>query len=272
VSIYLNPNAKINLGLRILSKRPDAYHEIETLMYPIPITDSLHLEMADELVYTSEGVPIPGNPDENLCVKAFKLLQHDFGIAAVHMHLHKQIPIGAGLGGGSSDAAFVLKGLNQLFQLDLSTPALENYAALLGSDCPFFITNKPALASGRGEVLQTYALDLAGLTLVLVKPPISVGTAEAYSAVKPNPIGESLASILQKPIRNWQNELKNDFEDSVFPKYPIIREIKSFLYKHGAIYASMSGSGSSVFGLFEGQTPTVDFSFGTGYQTFVCKL
>lgn len=272
MSILLKPNAKINLGLRILAKRPDAYHEIETLMYPIPINDSLSLEIADELVFTAEGVPVPGNPDQNLCVKAFKLLQQDYGLLAVRIHLHKQIPIGAGLGGGSSDAAFVLKGLNQLFQLDLSTQSLENYAARLGSDCPFFIANKPALASGRGEVLQSYTLDLAGLTLVLVKPPVNVGTAEAYAAVKPNPIGESLASILQKPIRSWRNELRNDFEDSVFPKYAIIREIKSFLYTQGAVYASMSGSGSSVFGLFEQQTPLVDLAFDTGFQTFVCKL
>ena len=245
--MILFPNAKINVGLRIKSKRADGYHELETIFYPVNYCDVLEILPSDEIAFTSSGIDIPG--DGNLCLDAYHLLKQDFNIPAVHIHLHKIIPIGAGLGGGSSDAAFTLKGLNDIFDLQLSSEQLRIYAVQIGADCPFFIENKPMLATGIGEVLESIDLDLSAYHIAIVKPDIHVSTAEAYSGVTPKEPLCSLRDLIKSPIKEWQ--FQNDFEQSVFSKHPAIKELKNLLYKQGAVYAAMSGSGSSVYGLFE---------------------
>ncbi len=246
------PSCKINLGLQVIRKRHDGYHDIETCFYPIPWTDALEVVIADRFSFTASGNSIPGDVTNNLCVKAYELLKRDFDLAPVAIHLHKVIPTGAGLGGGSSDGAYALRLLKQIFDLKLSQDKLKDYALRLGSDCPFFIEDKPMLGSGRGEALTDISIDLNGKFLVLIKPDVHVSTAEAYSGVKPTALSQSIKNILeQKPIAEWKNFLKNDFEQSVFVNYPVIRDIKEKLYEHGALYASMSGSGSAVFGIFE---------------------
>jgi len=245
------PPCKINLGLHILSKRPDGYHEIETCFYPIPWTDILEIIPLPEFSFTCTGIELPGNAEENLCVKAYKLLQQDFNFGEANIHLHKIIPSGAGLGGGSSDAASVLVMVNQMFGLKCSSEKLKVYASRLGSDCAFFIDNKPMMGLGRGELLQEVNVNLQGKFLVLVKPDIHVSTADAYAMVKPSQPAAELKTILVSGIHTWRDQLKNDFEQSVFQKFPKINSIKDMLYDAGALYASMSGSGSSVFGIFD---------------------
>jgi 4-diphosphocytidyl-2-C-methyl-D-erythritol kinase len=253
--MILFPPAKVNLGLNILSKRDDGYHEIETCMIPIPFTDILEITESEEFQFLQTGFAIPGNSDSNLCVKAFWLLNQKHDIPNVRIHLRKQIPMGAGLGGGSADASYVLKGLNDLFKLNISISELENLAAKLGSDCPFFIQNKPQIARGRGEVLSEIEIDLKGKYLVLLNPGIHVGTKEAYNGVKPIASSKHIEEILLSPIETWQTELINQFEESIFPKFSLIKELKNSLIELGAIYASMSGSGSSIFGIFN-EKPT----------------
>ena len=249
--MILFPPAKVNLGLHILSKRSDGYHEIETCMMPIPFTDILEITKADEFQFLQTGLTIPGNSDSNLCVKAFHLLKQKYGIQNVRIHLRKQIPMGAGLGGGSSDAAYVLKGLNELFSLNISISELEAMAAELGSDCPFFIQDKPQIAKGRGEILNGIDLNLKGKYLILLNPGIHVGTKEAYAGVSPRIPDKSIAELISEPIEQWQNSLVNDFEESIFENYQLIRQLKEQLVESGAVYASMSGSGSSLFGIFD---------------------
>ncbi len=244
------PHCKINLGLQIISKRADGYHAIETCFYPVPWTDILEIVKASKYSNSFSGLAIPGREEDNLCVKAYQLLRNDFDLPPIQMHLHKAIPFGAGLGGGSSDAAFALRTLNSLFDLQLSSAQLRDYASRLGSDCAFFVGDNQMLASGRGEVLSETPLTLKGFFLVLIKPDIHVSTAEAYAGVKPQPPPVRLAKILALPLAEWKNLLVNDFEESVFKKYPAISSLKKKLYQHGAIYASMSGSGASVFGIF----------------------
>lgn len=248
--MILFPPAKVNLGLNILFKREDGYHEIETCMIPISFTDILEISEADEFQFIQTGLAIPGNNDSNLCVKAFMLLKEIYNIPNVRIHLRKQIPMGAGLGGGSSDAAYVLKGLNDLFKLKVSISELEIIAAQLGSDCPFFIQNKARIARGRGEVLSEIDLNLKGKYLVLLNPGIHVGTKEAYNGVQPRIPSQTIEEILSNSINSWQIKLENQFEQSIFPKYLLIKDLKDSLIDLGAIYASMSGSGSSVFGIF----------------------
>lgn len=249
------PNAKINLGLHITSKRNDGYHEIETCMYPIPLFDALEIIVNNKKSHwTSSGLSIPGDPKDNLILKAYQLLKKDFSdLPHVDIHLHKNIPMGAGLGGGSADAAFALNLMNNLFDLILDDFFLEEYAAKLGSDCPFFIENTPKIAKGRGDILEKINLDLKGTNLVLINPGIHIGTKEAYDGVTPTQPKSKLEEIIADKTR-WKNELVNDFEASVFYNHPEIKVIKEKLYENGAFYASMSGSGSSVFGLF-GDTP-----------------
>ena len=240
--------------MNIISKRADGYHDIETCFYPVPWTDILEIVPSKEFSFSSSGTPIPGNSDHNLCVKAYQLLRKDFDLPPVSIHLHKIIPTGAGLGGGSSDAAYTLKILNSIFDIQLTTQTLEEYASRLGSDCSFFIEAKPLLGEGRGEILKTTTVNLKGYYLMLVKPSIHVSTAEAYAGVVPQiPFFSIRNCVEQKPVSEWRNSLKNDFEESVFKNYPIIGEIKNTLYDNGAVYASMSGSGSTVFGLFKFQ-------------------
>lgn len=245
------PPCKINLGLNILSKRPDGYHNLETCFYPLPWTDILEIIQASSFSFTCTGLELAGDPEDNLCVKAYRLLQRDFSIGEVQIHLHKIIPSGAGLGGGSSDAAATLMELNSLFNLRLSSGELKSYAAQLGSDCAFFIENRPMIGEGRGEQLVEFPVTLTGKFIVLVKPEIHVSTAEAYSLVNPQTPIRSLREVLSEDIINWRDTLLNDFESSVFIRYPEIGHLKTKLYECGALYASMSGSGASVFGLFD---------------------
>ena len=245
------PHCKINLGLHVISKRDDGYHNIETCFYPVPWRDVLEIIKSNQFSFSQSGLKIPGNAGENLCVKAYQLLQKDFNLTPVQIHLHKVIPTGAGLGGGSSDAAFTLRALNYIFNLNLSQTALKSYAAQLGSDCTFFIDDKPMLASGRGEILSETLLSLKDKYLVIIKPEIHVSTAEAYAGVKPKQPAQSIFKIISEPILFWKDSLSNDFEESVFKKHAVIKETKEKLYQYGASYASMSGSGAAVFGVFD---------------------
>lgn len=283
------PNAKINLGLRVLRKRSDGYHDIETVFVPIPLTDILELvpvvkPMHDNpflslgadcrLYYSYSGYQFIGNAEEDLTVRACRLYAQKFGVStSLHLHLHKNIPSGAGLGGGSSDAAHALKLLNELEGNKADTSELLQMAASLGSDCPFFIWNKPCYATGRGEVLSEFDCSLAGCHLVMVKPPFGVATAEAYSGVhigsKNEPV-VSLKKLLLQPRTQWEASVFNDFEPGVFQKHPRLNEIKSELYKRGAFYASMSGSGSAMFGLFL-DTPDISGCFNDDF-TFMVTL
>lgn len=245
------PPCKINLGLHVVAKRADGYHDIETCFFPVPWTDVLEIIPANELQFTSTGIDIPGKEEENLCIKAFALLRDTFKIPLVKIHLHKIIPMGAGLGGGSSDAAHTLRLLNTIFELKLSTKQLKNYASQLGSDCSFFIQDEPMLGTGRGETLNPISVNLAGYYLVLVKPMVHVSTKDAYAGLTPKaPLHEIKEALLQ-PVKNWKDSLVNDFETSVFQKFPEIEKVKTRLYELGATYACMSGSGATVFGLFE---------------------
>jgi 4-diphosphocytidyl-2-C-methyl-D-erythritol kinase len=247
------PHSKINLGLQVVSKRPDGYHNLNTCFYPVKWTDIIEIIPAQEFAFTYSGNDIPGNPSDNLCVRAYGLLSKDFKLAPVKIHLHKNIPTGAGLGGGSSDAAFVLRLLNDIFHLALSVNELKKYAAALGSDCSFFIEDKPMLGTGRGEILLPLAINIKGKYILVVKPDIHVSTAEAYAGIIPQPPSYDLMEMLQLPVERWRDNLKNDFEGSVFAKYPKIEQIKNKLYGSGALYASMSGSGAAVFGIFSSQ-------------------
>jgi len=252
------PNAKINLGLNIIERRPDGYHNIETVFYPIGLSDVLEVEASETCMdysFSSSGIELGGDPEENLIVKAYRLLRSEYQFAPVDISLMKQIPFGAGLGGGSSDAAFMLKTLNTLFELKITPKKLEKYAAMLGADCPVFIKNKPVFATGIGNVFTVIKLSLKGKYLLLVKPDIHVSTPEAYSSVVPEKPATSIVELIQHPLIEWKDTLKNDFEKSVFLKYPEIGTIKDTLYEMGAVYASMSGSGSSVYGVFDSIPP-----------------
>lgn len=245
------PHCKINLGLNVISKRSDGYHTIETCFYPIPWTDILEIIPAQELTFSTTGLPIPGQPQDNLCLKAYHLLKKDFELPPVHIHLHKLLPTGAGLGGGSSDAAFTLRTINEIFKLNLSFEKLVMYASAVGSDCAFFIQDGPMAGVGRGEILKPITVSLSGKFMVLVKPEVHVATAEAYRGVVPKKAALGVNEIVEKrPVETWKQFLVNDFESSVFEKFPLIAELKSKLYAAGAVYASMSGSGSSVYGIY----------------------
>jgi 4-diphosphocytidyl-2-C-methyl-D-erythritol kinase len=247
------PNAKINLGLAIISKRPDGYHNIETVFYPIHLCDALEIVPAkgEKGIFTQTGLPIGDDPQKNLVIRAYNLLKMHYELPEIDIYLHKNIPFGAGLGGGSADAAFMLRLLNDFAGLHLPVRQLEEYALSIGADCPFFIQNQPVFAEGTGTVFTPINLSLKGYYLILVKPDIHVSTQEAYAGVKPLPPAESIQKIIQSPVAEWKGRLVNDFESSLFLKYPGIEAIKQKLYAKGAVYASMSGSGSSVFGIFE---------------------
>jgi 4-diphosphocytidyl-2C-methyl-D-erythritol kinase len=247
------PNAKINLGLNIISKRSDGYHNIETVFYPINLCDALEIVPAKEEqgIFKQTGISVDGDPQSNLVMQACRTIQQIAKLPEIDIYLRKNIPFGAGLGGGSSDAAFMLKLLNNFAELNLSNEQLEEIAAQIGADCPFFIQNQPVFAKGIGNLFTPIDFSLAGYYLTLVKPDIHVSTKDAYANVKPELPVESIASIIQQPVSAWKDKLINDFEKSVFPLFPAIGEIKQKLYDNGALYASMTGSGSSVFGIFE---------------------
>lgn len=253
------PNAKINLGLNIVRKRPDGYHDIETLFYPIPVKDALEIiENGENDCFHSSGIPVESNPTDNLVIKALHLLRRDYSIPSLEIHLVKGIPTGAGLGGGSSDAAYMLKLLNDFFDLGISVGELENISSSLGADCAFFIRNKPVFATGTGNIFTPVELSLKGYYLGLVKPKVSVSTPEAYSNVVPCIPDRPITEIIKEPVHRWKDLLVNDFERKVFRRYPVIGDIKNKLYDMGAIYAAMSGSGSAVFGLFTEKTSLKD--------------
>lgn len=254
------PNAKINIGLNITEKRDDGFHNIESIFYPITLRDALEVienkDQTDErIIITSSGITIPGNTKDNLCYYAYHLIAADYPLPNVKVHLHKHIPIGAGLGGGSADAAYFIRLLSDTFDLGLSWGELHNYARQLGSDCSFFITSKAAYVKGKGDKYETIKLNLSSYYAALVYPAIHINTAKAYNDVKPKmPLRSLEHDILNLPINQWKNNIHNDFEDSIFPKFPEIKTIKEKLYLNGATYAAMSGSGSSVFGIFENKT------------------
>ena len=246
------PNAKINIGLNVVEKRHDGFHNIESIFYPVmELFDVLEIIKSDTLQFSSTGISIPGSESDNLCLKAYQLIKSDYNISSVHIHLHKVISIGAGLGGGSADAAFTLKLLNQLFDLQLTDEKLINYAKKLGSDCAFFIKNKPVYAFGKGDEFEPIDLDLSKYEIKIEYPAIHIGTAEAYNGVTPKKSEKSLKEIILLPIESWKNWIKNDFEDSIFTNHHQIKSLKEKFYNQGAIYSSMTGSGSAVFGVFE---------------------
>lgn len=244
-------NAKINLGLNLLEKRTDGYHNLETVFYPIKIYDVVELIDADETACLTKGIAIPGNSDENICLKAFKTLQRDFSLPNQQIVLLKNIPIGAGLGGGSADAGFLIKLVNEKFNLGLSIEQMQNYARVLGADCAFFIESKPVYAFGKGDEFEDISVDLSATFMVLVKPSIHVSTAQAYQNVKVKKPLQSLRELIELPLKDWEHHVFNDFELSVFAQYPQIEEIKMALYAAGATFALMSGSGSSLFAIFD---------------------
>lgn len=267
------PNAKINLGLHITEKRPDGYHNLETVFYPIPLDDALEIHLLNspsncKYALHLSGIEVTGKVEDNLVVKAYLLLDKNFQLPPIDIHLFKHIPSGAGLGGGSADAAYMLKLLNERFSLNLTVEQLERYAATLGADCAFFIRNQPTFAEGIGNIFSPIPLSLTGYQLVVVKPDIFVSTREAFSQIKPHRPEYSLRESLSHPIEEWKESVVNDFEASVFPQYPAIKEIKKELYRQGAAYASMSGSGSSVFGLFktEGAISLIPFKDAFCFQ------
>jgi 4-diphosphocytidyl-2-C-methyl-D-erythritol kinase len=246
-------NCKINLGLNIVSKRNDGFHDLITCFYPINFYDVIEVVTATTFEFTSTGIPIYSAIENNLCVKAYTLLKKDFDalIPPVKLHLQKNIPTGAGIGGGSANASYVLKALQQKYNLPISNQALKNYAAQLGSDCPFFIDNTPSIATGRGEILTPFTIDLSTYQILLIFPDVHISTKDAFANIVPQQPALAIDTILQQPIETWKTNLCNDFEKPIFTKYPMLATIKEKLYTSGALYASMSGSGSTLYGIFE---------------------
>ena len=277
------PNCKINLGLHVVRKREDGYHDLETIFYPLSLRDALEVvrretanvkrEIPEDAAVSLQmsGLTVQGKPEDNLCVKAYNLLKKDFPqLGDIDLYLHKAIPMGAGLGGGSADGAFTLQALNDKFQLNLSSEKLFDYALQLGSDCPFFIINKPCYATGRGELLQSIQLDLSAYSFLVVHPSVHINTGWAFSQLTPAPSTQSLPEIIQQPVANWRNNLINDFEAPVCKHHPELQAIKDALYKDGALYASMTGSGSCFYGIFpKDQLP--DIQWPTNYLSFLVK-
>jgi 4-diphosphocytidyl-2-C-methyl-D-erythritol kinase len=244
-------NAKINLGLSVTERRPDGYHNIETVFYPVKVHDAVEITNSDNTSCVVSGVSIPGDAADNICMRAFNALKEAFDLPPQQITLLKNIPVGAGLGGGSSDAAFLVKLVNQKFKLGLSDGELEDILRPLGADCPFFIRNKPVFANGKGDQFEALDLDLSQYYLVLVKPEAHVATVDAYRGITPSKSGASLKNLIHLPLKDWQQHIFNDFELPVFQKFPEVAAVKNALYHEGAIFAAMSGSGSSVFGIFE---------------------
>jgi 4-diphosphocytidyl-2-C-methyl-D-erythritol kinase len=252
------PNAKINLGLRVTEKRPDGYHNLQTCFVPVGWCDALEIVESGKTSLHVSGLRIAGSDTENLCIKAWRLLNKDFDIPAVDIYLHKNIPMGGGLGGGSSDAAFTLRMLSDHFNLALGDELLGMYAEVLGSDCPFFIRNRISIGEGKGEILEPLDCDLSSFEVVVVYPEVHIETARAYAGIRPAVPTEHLRDVLlQVPVAEWKNHVINDFEKGVFDLVPELAALKKTMYEQGAVYASMSGSGSSVYGLFKFD-PTLD--------------
>ena len=267
------PNAKINLGLNVLRKRNDGFHEIESVFYPIPWFDILEIvpdSGKGKITFSTSGIEVPSDGKPNLCERVYHRFADEFDIRSVKLHLHKTVPIGAGLGGGSADAAFCAVMLNELFDLGLRAQRLEQIVAEVGSDCPFFIKNQPAYVTGRGEILEPTSVNLSGLWIYLVNPQLHIGTKEAYDGVVPAKPTYHLEEALELDFSHWQGAVKNDFEKSVFKIHPEIAQIKNKLMKSGAKFASMTGSGSTVFALFESEPKQLPFA--TSYITKIAQL
>jgi len=247
------PNCKINLGLNVVSKRPDGFHNIESILYPVPWCDILEIIPSKKNNLLFDGIKINCPETENLCFKAHQLLKKQYGIPEINLFLYKKIPFGAGLGGGSSDGAFTLRALNDLFSLNLDETTLKEFASVLGSDCSFFVQDKPCLVTGTGTNLLPLSFSLKGYFIVIIKPDISISTKETYNLVSPKEPQTSLSEIINLPVKDWKDNLFNAFEEPVFNKRPKISTIKKKLYDKGAVYASMSGTGSAVYGLFENE-------------------
>ncbi|MBK9401549.1 MAG: 4-(cytidine 5'-diphospho)-2-C-methyl-D-erythritol kinase [Bacteroidetes bacterium] len=249
------PPVKVNLGLSIIEKRKDGYHSIESVFFPVPWTDALEVVITDHqnITFNSTGLPIPGDQANNLIIRAFNLLAKEHRLPGLNFHLHKILPMGAGLGGGSSNGAYALKLINEVCKLGISMKELEKMAAELGSDCPFFIESTPKFVSGRGEILEPIKINLQHWHMLIVMPPVAVGTADAYSRITPKVPETSIRQIISLPPEQWKDQLINDFEATVIQRYPVIGEIKKRMYEQGAAYASMSGSGAAVFGLFRSE-------------------
>jgi 4-diphosphocytidyl-2-C-methyl-D-erythritol kinase len=266
------PVAKINLGLLVTDKRPDGFHNLETVFYPIQMQDTLEVVESDQFQLSVSGAEIEGKPEDNLVVKAFRLIKNDYQIPDVKVHLHKTIPLGAGLGGGSSDAAYMLRSLNELFNLEIAPEKLMDYALQLGSDCPFFLQDKPVFATGRGEKMEEISLTLKEYYLILVKPPVHVSTALAYQNIVPQKPRLSLKGLVGFPVNKWKGNILNHFERYVFQTHPEIEAVKKALYDQGAAFALMSGSGSAVYGLFRSEKRGIEKLFPDDYQVFRQRL
>ena len=252
--------AKVNLGLNVVNRRADGYHDLETVFYPVALFDSIEIREAEQFAFHIEGEPIAGDPEKNLVVRAYRIIASKYPLPQVSTTLIKQIPMQAGMGGGSADGAFTIRLLNEQFKLGMSVGEMQEYAVKLGADCPFFIEAVPAYAEGIGEKLCPIPLDLSSYTMAIVKPPIAVSTREAFSGISVRRPQKCCRDIVMQPVETWRDELVNDFEDSIFPLYPRLRNIKQQLYDLGATYAAMSGSGSALFALFKNR-PHMDNQF-----------
>ncbi len=261
------PHCKINIGLQLLRRRTDGYHEIKSLMYPLPWYDVLEIVEADSFAFSTSGLDIPGKTSDNLCHRAYDLIREQYDIPLVHIHLQKNIPMGGGLGGGSSDGAHVLQLLNTLFELNLSYETLTRFAAQLGSDCPFFIKDTPQLASGRGEVLHDFDLDLSGYTIVLLNDGTHVSTRAAYKNVQLHKGHGDLIEQLNGSVGSWKDEVQNDFEPGIFDNHAQLNEYKQQLYGYGSKYAAMTGSGATIYGIFD-TTPEIPQSFKQQFRVY----
>lgn len=245
------PNAKINLGLNIIAKRPDGYHDLVSVFVPVGWSDVLEIIPKKEFKFTATGILIPGSAEDNLVVRIYKQLQQQYDLPPVHIHLHKVVPIGAGMGGGSADAAFALRLLNDMFALGLSREQMEDYVRPLGADCAFFVGNTPMFCYEKGDRFTSISLPLQDKTILIVYPGIHISTKEAYASVSPKAPERDLLEILKMPMEKWKGKLVNDFELGLFPKYPLLAQLKQQIYDLGAVYASMTGSGSAIYGIFD---------------------
>ena len=267
------PNAKINIGLNVVEKRSDGFHNIETIFYPIPLKDALEIGETDKDIdfeITTTGIDVEVDPRNNIVAKAYELVNSEFKLPSSKIHLHKNIPFGAGLGGGSADAAFMIRLLNDHYQLNMSIQKMEDLACQLGSDCPFFIENKAVYAKGKGEIFSPINVNLKDYHFLMIKPDIHISTPEAYRGIVPKSTVRSVKELIQLPIEEWKNHIHNDFEDSIFPNHPELARLKQELYDNGAIYAAMSGSGSTIFGIFK-QNPKIKKEWKQHF-TFSCTL
>ncbi len=268
------PNSKINLGLRVLDKREDGYHNIESIFYPFPYCDALEVvenDLSNDRFFYS-GRPIPGDSKDNLISKAIAALRQDYEIPFLDVHLHKNVAMGAGLGGGSADGTYMLKLISEKFNLALSHDSLESLALSLGSDCPFFVANRPVLVTGRGEIMKPIDLNLSGKWLVLVTSEIHISTGAAYSNIVRNPFKRDLEGIIEAPLDEWKQDMKNDFEGYAFQQFPALGSIKQALYDAGASYASMTGSGSAMFGIFEQEPDSAQIEIPQKGELQIFKL